>query len=98
MHYIQAVCEHRWVVPISLVVGVVVIAIGVAMHGELGADLFMIGIVVSMAALAEGRVRKAVRNGHAEAHRAGYRLGMRVRRAQLIAVSYPRQDERVASK
>lgn len=98
MHYIQAVCEHRWVVPIGLVAGVAVIAISIAMHGEMGADLFIIGTVASMAALGEGRMRKAVRNGNAEAHRAGYRLGMRVRRAQLTAVTYPPQDERVASK
>ena len=98
MHHIQAVYEHRWAVPIALAVGVVVIAIGIAIRGSAGTNVVTAGAILCIAAHAEARIRRAVLNGHAEAHRAGYRLGMRVRRAQLTAVSYPQHDELVASK
>jgi len=58
-------------------------------------------IVVGLAFAAvgvEGRIRSAIINSEAEAHRAGYRLGKRVRRAQLAAVSSQWQDARAVSK
>jgi hypothetical protein len=94
MHHLQAALEHRWIVPVVLTVGIVAMALGIAIHGDTGSDLRLSGAVLFLAAFMDSRIRSVYSQGH----RIGHRQGRRVGRAELNLVPVPRRDERASSR
>lgn len=87
MHLARASHEYHWIGYLGVMAGMAMLAGSFAMHGSVGLDVRAVGIVLTLAAFIECRIRSMI----LLAYRAGYRNGRRV--ALPALVPHPRGDE-----
>lgn len=97
MHITRRTYEHPRTGPAAILIGVLLMAVGIAMDGHAGVGLRTVGVVLILAGIQHSNTMVIIRSGYAVAHRDGYRRGRRVGKPVVVPVPQEHREQKQAA-